>query len=269
MKLPEWAQREENYNPGRDRDYFISRSLLRLVSILKALRQQHGPSRWAVGAGPALVTTLMMILLVVLCRTMAFLWAVLAGELVLLAFHPGRQLRTTLAAAMAASAVCAVIVAPAFFLGNGQHVYLLPCKTCLTVLGLMLLQQNVSWHKLTAALRAFHVPSLIIFILDTTLRYIAILGQESAELLTALKLRSVGKNPDKKAALSGVAGIMLQKSQRLSQDLYEAMRCRGFTGEYQVYDDGKKRPLSPATGVLLLMLLSYVYLFVRLEGVLS
>lgn len=23
MKLPEWAQREENYNPGRDRDYFI------------------------------------------------------------------------------------------------------------------------------------------------------------------------------------------------------------------------------------------------------
>ena len=119
MKLPEWAQREENYNPGRDRDYFISRSLLRLVSILKALRQQHGPSRWAVGAGPALVTTLMMILLVVLCRTMAFLWAVLAGELVLLAFHPGRQLRTTLAAALAASAVCAVIVAPAFFLGNG------------------------------------------------------------------------------------------------------------------------------------------------------
>ena len=33
MKLPEWAAREEIYNPGSDRDYFISRSLLRLVSI--------------------------------------------------------------------------------------------------------------------------------------------------------------------------------------------------------------------------------------------
>lgn len=63
--------------------------------------------------------------------------------------------------------------------------------------------------------------------------------------------------------------MMLQKSQRLSQDLYEAMRCRGFTGEYKIYDEGKRRSLSPATGVLLLMLLSYVYLFVRLEGVLS
>ena len=66
MKLPEWAQREEIYNPGRDRDYFISRSLLRLVSILKALRQQHGPSRWSVAPGPALMTALLMILLIVL-----------------------------------------------------------------------------------------------------------------------------------------------------------------------------------------------------------
>ena len=66
--------------------------------------------------------------------------------------------------------------------------------------------------QINGSLRTFHVPSLVIFILDTTLRYIAILGQESAELLTALKLRSVGHNPDKKAALSGVAGMMLQKS---------------------------------------------------------
>ena len=34
MKLPEWAVREEIYNPGSDRDYFISRSLLKIVSIL-------------------------------------------------------------------------------------------------------------------------------------------------------------------------------------------------------------------------------------------
>ena len=248
MKLPEWAQREENYNPGRDRDYFISRSLLRLVSILKALRQQHGPSRWAVGAGPALVTTLMMILLVVLCRTMAFLWAVLAGELVLLAFHPGRQLRTTLAAALAASAVCAVIVAPAFFLGNGQHVYLLPCKTCLTVLGLMLLQQKciVAQTDGGPAGLSRSVPDHLHFGYDPALHRHSRpgIGRTPDGLEATLRRQ----NPDKKAALSGVAGIMLQKSQRLSQDLYEAMRCRGFTGEYQVYDDGKKTPLVPGDG---------------------
>ena len=69
----------------------------------------------------------------------------------------------------------------------------------------MLLQENLAWHELTGALRTFRVPSLVIFILDTTLRYIAILGQEASDLLTALKLRSVGHNPDKKSAMSGVS----------------------------------------------------------------
>lgn len=151
-----------------------------------------------------------MVLFVVLARTTAFLWAVLAGELVLLCFHRGRQLRQVLGAALAAALFCAVIVAPSFFLGNGRYALLLPCKTFLTVTALMLLQENLAWHELTGALRTFRIPSLVIFILDTTLRYIAILGQEASELLTALKLRSVGHNPDKQAAMSGVAGIMLQ-----------------------------------------------------------
>ncbi len=269
MKLPEWAVREEIYNPGRDRDYFISRSLLRLVSILTSLRSQGLRPARAVGAAPALLAVVLVIVLIVLARTTAFLWAILAGELVLLCFHRGRQLRQILGAALAAALFCAVIVAPSFFLGNGRYAFLLPCKTFLTVTALMLLQENLAWHELTGALRTFHIPSLVIFILDTTLRYIAILGQEASELLTALKLRSVGHNPDKQAAMSGVAGVMLQKSQRLSQDMYEAMRCRCFTGEYTLYDDGKKRLFSPATAILVLALLAYIYLFIRLEGVFS
>ncbi|WP_337371601.1 energy-coupling factor transporter transmembrane component T [Megasphaera sp.] len=269
MKLPEWAAREEIYNPGRDRDYFISRSLLRLVSILTALRSQGLRPTRPIGAAPALLATLVMVLFVVLARTTAFLWAVLAGELVLLCFHRGRQLRQVLGAALAAALFCAVIVAPAILLGNGRYALLLPGKTFLTVTALMLLQENLAWHELTGALRTFRIPSLVIFILDTTLRYITILGQEASELLTALKLRSVGHNPDKQAAMSGVAGVMLQKSQRLSQDMYEAMRCRGFTGEYTAYDGGRKRRFTPAAALLILVLLVYAYLFIRLEGVFS
>ena len=247
MKLPEWAAREEIYNPGRDRDYFISRSLLRLVSILTALRSQGLRPTRPIGTAPALLATLVMVLFVVLAR----------------------QLRQVLGAALAAALFCAVIVAPSILLGNGRYALLLPGKTFLTVTALMLLQENLAWHELTGALRTFRIPSLVIFILDTTLRYITILGQEASELLTALKLRSVGHNPDKQAAMSGVAGVMLQKSQRLSQDMYEAMRCRGFTGEYTAYDGGRKRRFTPAAALLILVLLVYAYLFIRLEGVFS
>lgn len=47
------------------------------------------------------------------------------------------------------------------------------------------------------------------------------------------------------------------------------MCCRCFTGDYRPYEDGRKRRFSPATGLLVLALLAYVYLFIRLEGVLS
>ena len=50
---------------------------------------------------------------------------------------------------------------------------------------------------------------------------------------------------------------MLQKSQRLSQDMYEAMRCRCFAGEYADYDDGRKRRFTPAAALLILVLLAY------------
>ena len=181
MKLPEWAVREEIYNPGSDRDYFISRSLLKIVSILTALRGQGLRPRRPISAAPALLAALVLIALIVLARTTAFLWAVLTGELVLLCFQPGRPLRQALGTALAAALFCAVLVAPSFFLGNGRYAFLLPCKTFLTVTALMLLQENLAWHELTGALRTFHVPPLVIFILDTTLRYIAILGQEASD----------------------------------------------------------------------------------------
>ena len=74
MKLPEWAVREEIYNPGSDRDYFISRSLLKIVSILTALRGQGLRPARPIGAAPALLAALVLIALIVMARTTAFLW---------------------------------------------------------------------------------------------------------------------------------------------------------------------------------------------------
>ena len=34
MDLPDWAKREESYRPDKDRDAFISRSLLRMMEML-------------------------------------------------------------------------------------------------------------------------------------------------------------------------------------------------------------------------------------------
>ena len=81
--LPEWAKREESYRPDKDRDAFISRSLLRMMEMLKVLRAQAG-RRHRGQAGAALALLILLLLAVVTARTPAFLWTVLGGELVLM-----------------------------------------------------------------------------------------------------------------------------------------------------------------------------------------
>ncbi len=95
-----------------------------------------------------------------------------------------------------------------------------------------MLTEALPWHTLTACLRHFHIPALFIQILDITLKYIVLLGEISLQMLYALKLRSVGRMPSSRKAFSGVLGATFLKSREMSQDMYEAMVCRGFTGDY-------------------------------------
>ena len=152
---------------------------------------------------------------------------------------------------------------PALWLGNGQRVLLLPAKTLLTVIALNLLQENFAWHSLTHACRQLHVPGIAIFVLDTTLRYIVLLGEEAAQLLTALKLRSVGHNPHKGRAIGGLLGVLLLRSQQMSLEMYDAMRCRCFTGDYPA--PPTRLRLCRCDLLLAALTLGYLYLFLRLE----
>jgi cobalt/nickel transport system permease protein len=69
-------------------------------------------------------------------------------------------------------------------------------------------------------------------VLDITLKYIYLLGEFSLNMLYSLKVRSIGKNENKYTALSGIAGTIFIRSVEMSQEMYSAMECRGFTGEY-------------------------------------
>ena len=154
MDLPDWAKREESYRPDKDRDAFISRSLLRMMEMLKVLRAQ-ADRRHRGQADMALALLILLLLAVVTARTPAFLWTVLGGELVLMTALTGAQLRQIVMGALTAALFCLLLILPALiFWGTGPAI-LLPFKTFLCVTALNLLQQYFSWHEITAALADF------------------------------------------------------------------------------------------------------------------
>ena len=230
MELPEWAKRTEEYRPDRDRDAFIARSLLRVLSVLRALRAQG--ARRQRGALLALFALLIFLVLTVLAQSGLMLLGLLAVLLVLVALAPGMVIRRVLGAGLLAALFSLVLVLPALFLAGGGRALWLPCKTFLSMTAAALFAESFAWHAVLHALARARVPQFVIFLFDTTLRSILLLAEQAEEMLIALKLRSVGRNQRKSGATGGILGALFLRSRRLSEETYEAMVCRGFTGEY-------------------------------------
>jgi cobalt ECF transporter T component CbiQ len=89
------------------------------------------------------------------------------------------------------------------------------------------------WSKLARALAILRIPKLFITILDMTYRYIFVLSRLVVEIFEARYLRTVGKvrGRDNRKFLAGGMAHLLTKSVYLSQEVYDSMICRGFTGE--------------------------------------
>ncbi len=236
------------------------------MQALASLRLSGGRAlRWSPQA--VLMLLFCWVLLTALAAGLPFLGCQLALLLAALMFCDGRCLRRVLGAALAAAVFSLLLAAPAIFLGTGRAL-LLPVKSFLTLGAVLLVGETVPWHALTGALASLRVPQTVIFLLDTTLRAIFLLGEEAGALLTALKLRSVGRNRRKQRAAGAVLGTLFLRAQRLSEATYEAMVCRGFTG---VYPRARAAAGGGAAGVLLPLFAAAldVVLFLWLEGALA
>jgi cobalt/nickel transport system permease protein len=92
---------------------------------------------------------------------------------------------------------------------------------------------TTQWNHITGALRKLHIPGIFLFTLDIALKYIVLLGTLIQDILTSLRLRSVGKNNKKYQSVGGVMGVTFLRGTEMSREMYESMRCRGFTDDYK------------------------------------
>lgn len=230
MNLPEWATKDENYQAtSTDRDLFLVKSFLRIVSVLSELKTQaHKKKHSRNLTVAAIILSLLTIIFVSSSQSKENFLIALAAVSVVLAFQDSLTIRRVLKMSLTAAIFSALIMFPAIFFGQTKILFLIPAKTFLTATTAKLLTEIFSWHEIIAALKFFRVPPLVIFIFDTTLRFMVLIGDSAQEMLTALKLRSVGKNPDKIKSIGGIIGALFLKSQQMAVEMEQAMRCRGW-----------------------------------------
>lgn len=183
-----------------------------------------------------LAVAFLCILLCALSRNAVFVIAVIAVELLRLAFMRPAAIAQVVRTVIPILLVTGLFLLPAVFMGHPRTLGTVEMKVFESVLILAILNQTVVWKEMTDAFRALHAPQLFVFTLDMTVRFLVILGRYSNAILEAVALRSVGKTHWRNSQAGGVIGTTFLKSQRISQETAEAMACRCFDGEYKSYN---------------------------------
>lgn len=264
QEVPSWLTSAEEYQPQADRDSYITKSVLSLSSMLSRLRIDDGAETLFSPSAPVkIIFGLGGILLVSLSQNFFFVLIMLAGVLVRACLLPREALARVVSTAGAATMLAFVIMLPAALLGQPQAALTMGGKACTSTGIAMEVALTTPSAQLTSALRAFRVPNIVILTIDLALRSIVRLGEVALEILDALTLRSVGRNRDKTGSLGGVGGVLLIKAAIAAQTTHDAMRCRGFEGDYQVSKSPSLRTIDLAWVIALALL---VALFIYLQG---
>ena len=149
------------------------------------------------------------------------------------------------------------IALPALFLVPGRALYVVPLPGwTITAQGLraaiylimraetaatfsVLLVLCTPWSSLLKALRVLRLPVVLVVILGMTYRYIFLLLRNAHDMFTSRKSRRVGRldGPEQRRAATDCAGVLMSKTLQLSENVYLAMRSRGFQGEVYVLDE--------------------------------
>ena len=234
--IPDWMTKNEDYTPPKDGGAFYYKTMRSLGRIMARLRIEGGrEGRRALPAALKIFLVLAFILVVALTRDRLILMGLGAVILMVLATRPAEVIWSVAKPALAGALLTAVLYGPAVLWGGGAlgNGLVLILKVAMSIISVGLLNRTTQWNHLTGALRKLHVPGVVVFILDMTFRYIVLLGKLMDELLTAVSLRSVGKNNKKYSSVGGVMGVTFLRGAEMNQEMYEAMQCRGFTDDYK------------------------------------
>lgn len=112
-------------------------------------------------------------------------------------------------------------------------------KSSLSVTTCLLLVSTTGLEKIAQGLRSLKIANIFVLQLILTFRYITVLIEELSKMLRAYKLRAPKQKGIKLKDSGSFTGQLLLRAFDRAQRVYDAMRLRGFKGEYHGYNKRK------------------------------
>ena len=136
----------------------------------------------------------------------------------------------------------------------GAVIFVMRVGVCVSLAVLLVL--STPWADVLKSLQAVGVPAVFILLLSMTYRYLFLFLHAANGMFEARKSRTVGytAGSEHRRWISGSLGSLMNRSFKMSHDVYAAMAARGFTGQIRSYQVFRLRFLDWLTVVLALAL---------------
>ena len=264
--MPEWLLKKDNYIPSNDGNTFINKSILSILRMLSKFKYStaHDPHKFGINTISKLISAILLIILVSTSRSFAFLMIIDVYLLLIISLLKVDQIKHIIKMALVVTLFTLIILFPSILMGNESNSMMIIIRTLTTVTVVNITSAITQWNEITKALKLLFIPDIFILVLDVTIKYIIIFGEFSLNMLYALKLRSIGNNKNKSNPLSGIIGTMFIKSKEMAEEMYGAMECRGFTGEYKAHGKYKFRLNDIVYIIINIGFIASYFYFVRL-----
>lgn len=262
--VPDWLTAKDNYSPKEEKNLYVEKSIFSLIKIISIIRQDKNREKLVYSINPTLkvISIIVMILCVVISRSFIYLFIVDIYVLINLFLMEKKARKRIFLRSLIFPIITLIALVPSMYYGNIHNSLLLFQKLIITILLMNLLSHSTKWSEISKSLKVLFVPDIFIWIMDITIKYIVLLGEHSINLLYALKLRAIGKTSNKYTSLTGIMGNLFIKSYKMSEEMFHAMECRGFTGEYTTKVNLKLKKIDLvylAINILLVSLFIYFY----------
>ena len=261
--IPDWLVQPQEYNPPKDNSRFITATQRAVISLISKFKLNAQIKKTQVPSTTCrLFGILLMIVLTAASRNFTFVLLMLGLCAVRIALLNAQSIRSLLRVVVPALIFSFIILLPSVFMGHPRTMLSVIGRVAVSTSLVTMLNLTAPFYSITGALKAFRVPDIVIFTFDITIKYILLFGEICNEMLTTLKVRSVGKNDRKSSSVSGVLGAVFVKARQAGDETVRAMECRGFCGKYVV---SQKYKPSLADFLYTVMLLLITGIFIYLE----
>jgi cobalt/nickel transport system permease protein len=139
-------------------------------------------------------------------------------------------------------------------------------RTYLCVMAVLLLVSVTPLAQIANSMRRLRMPSIFIVMFEMTYRYIGVLFEETYSMFTAYSLRSAGKKGIMICDMGSFTGQLFLRSIDRADRVYNAMKCRGYTLNAALPQQGMKLKMRDLIFFLVTCLLCIMFRVVNINA---